>query len=116
MKFYTIHSTGADRLKRKSLAGTTLAFIRVNPALFRKLVMRTTLIILFLITGLIQVSASSSYGQVISLDVKNVSVKTVITQIRNQSGYGFLYTDDLLENTNKVTIKLKKATIEEILQ
>jgi len=116
MKFYTIHSTGADRLKRKSLAGTTLAFIRVNPALFRKLLMRTTLIILFLITGLIQVSASSSYGQAISLDVKKVSVKTVITQIRNQSGYGFLYTDDLLENTNKVTIKLKNATIEEILQ
>jgi len=115
MNFYAIYSTGADRLKRKSLPGRHPAFIRINPALFKVILMRATLIILLLTIGLMQVHADS-FGQQVSLNVKNAAIKSVIKQVQTQTGYSFLYTDEMLNNAQPVTVKLKNATIEETLQ
>lgn len=72
------------------------------------------LTIFLLITGLLQVSAAG-YGQKVSLSYKNASIEEVLRQIRKQSGYDFLYSNQGLKDAKPITIKINNATIEEAL-
>src|SRR5690606_9833639 len=56
------------------------------------------------------------YAQKITLFQKNISLAKVFNEIRDQSGYLFLYNDKQLGNGKKVTIEAKDASIEEILK
>ena len=71
------------------------------------LIMKLTIIIL--IIGLAQVSAKS-YGQLITLHEKNVSVEKVLLLIENQSGYHFIY-DDNLDILKTKTLKPKNKPL-----
>lgn len=77
------------------------------------LIMRLTTVILM--ATFIQVSASS-LAQKISLYKANAPLKAVIKELQVQSGYGFVYTDQLLEKTKPVHIKLVDASLEEALK
>ncbi|WP_316805523.1 SusC/RagA family TonB-linked outer membrane protein [Pedobacter nototheniae] len=68
---------------------------------------------IFLTIFFLQASASG-YGQKINLNGKNTDLEKVLLQIKKQSGYVFLYTDQELANT-LVTVKVKDASIEEAL-
>lgn len=72
------------------------------------------LTIFLLITGLLQVSAAG-YAQRISLSYKNGNIEEVMRQIRKQSGYDFLYSNQELKDAKPITIKINNATIEETL-
>ena len=77
------------------------------------LIMKLTIIIL--IIGLAQVSAKS-YGQLITLHEKNVSVEKVLLLIENQSGYHFIYDDNLdILKTKTLNINAEKQTIGDVL-
>jgi len=115
MNFYAIHSTGADRLKRNPFPGLVPATFRFSQARLRQVIMRINLIIAVMIAGLLQVHANT-YGQKITLTAKNASFKDVIGQVMTQSGYGFLYTEAMLQNAKPVNVDLKNASIEETLQ
>ncbi|WP_316834605.1 SusC/RagA family TonB-linked outer membrane protein [Pedobacter nutrimenti] len=71
----------------------------------------TTMILLLALTT----ASATTYGQKITLSEKNATLKQLITKIRVQSGYGFLYTDDMLANTKPITIELKEASLEDAL-
>lgn len=62
-----------------------------------------------------QVSAAT-YAQKISLSKSNATLKTIFREIKSQSGYNFLYTDNLLKNANLVTIEVKNAELLEVLK
>jgi TonB-linked SusC/RagA family outer membrane protein len=80
-----------------------------------KIILRIMKLTTFLlITGLLQVSAAG-YGQKISLSYKNVGIEEVLRQIRKQSGYDFLYSNQGLKDAKPITIKIENASIEEVL-
>ncbi|MCD0488625.1 SusC/RagA family TonB-linked outer membrane protein [Pedobacter sp. MC2016-14] len=76
-------------------------------------IMRITTVIL--IATIMQVSASG-FAQKITLSENGVTLKHLFTEIRKQSGYNFLYTDQLLAQTKMVTIKVDHAELKEVLE
>ena len=77
------------------------------------LVMR--LITIILIASFVQVHASS-YAQKISLFQSNAPLKTVLKELRLQSGYNFVYTNDLLRLAKPIDIKVNNADFDEVLE
>ncbi|MGN6543062.1 MAG: TonB-dependent receptor [Ginsengibacter sp.] len=69
--------------------------------------------ILLFATGL-QVSATG-YSQTITLAENNVSLKKVFREIEKQSGYQFFYKDRLISQTRNVSINVRNATVETVL-
>ncbi|HWW42270.1 SusC/RagA family TonB-linked outer membrane protein [Pedobacter sp.] len=61
-----------------------------------------------------QVSAAT-LAQKISLKEKNAPLEQIFDQIRQQTGYDFLYNKNLLKKARPVNIDLKNATMEETL-
>lgn len=61
-----------------------------------------------------QVSASS-YGQLISLKVKDASLQSVIKEISKQSGYDFFYDLDLVKQKT-ITVNISNASVETALK
>jgi len=79
------------------------------------LVMRFT--VFFLLTGLVQVYASAySQNTKLSLNMKNVQVKEILDQIKRESEFKFLYRSDLFDNLHPVSVQMKDASIENILE
>ncbi|WP_316818063.1 SusC/RagA family TonB-linked outer membrane protein [Pedobacter nyackensis] len=77
------------------------------------LIMRLTIVIL--IATFMQVSATT-YAQRISINKANASLKTVLKEIRTQSGYDFVYTEGLLKDARPVSIQVKNAMLEDVLK
>jgi TonB-linked SusC/RagA family outer membrane protein len=70
----------------------------------------------FLLTAFcLQVSAGA-FSQQVSISVKNAPVERVLQQIKQQSGYAFFYDAEHLRKAKRVTMDLKKASIEEALE
>ncbi|MBB5441316.1 TonB-linked SusC/RagA family outer membrane protein [Pedobacter sp. AK017] len=75
--------------------------------------MRLTTIIL--ITAILQVSAGS-YAQKITLSENNAPLIQVLSKIRSQSGYDFLFTRSILKDAKMVTIKVENKELDEVLK
>ena len=76
------------------------------------LVMRLTS--LLLLVGCLQVSAAG-YAQKVSLSEDNAPLKKIFGQIKRQTGYLFFYNAQLLEKSHNVTISVKDAPLEQVL-
>ncbi|SMO72273.1 SusC/RagA family TonB-linked outer membrane protein [Solitalea koreensis] len=74
--------------------------------------MRLTTVIL--IVSLLQVSAAT-FGQHITLNQKNISLKAALREITRQSGYGFYYDGKVIGDDQKVDIKLSNSEFDEAL-
>jgi len=81
----------------------------------RKWIMRLNLIAVLLTAFILQVSASS-FAQKITLSEKNAQMVSVFNKIRLQTGYDFLFTAAILKDANKVTIHVKDASFNEVLE
>ena len=77
------------------------------------LIMKLTTILLFSIS--FQVYAMGGYAQKVSLEMKNKPLKTVFKEIQKQTGYYFLYSEELLENTKKVDLFVQNSSLEDAL-
>ncbi|WP_285058086.1 TonB-dependent receptor [Pedobacter ginsengisoli] len=75
--------------------------------------MRLTTVLL--IASLIQVSAAS-FGQKITLNQQNVPLKTLLKEIRKQSGYNFLFDGRAVTPDLKASIRVSNASIDEALR
>lgn len=75
------------------------------------------LVVLFLLTGILQVSALNSFSQQarMSMNLKNVRLVDVLNEIENQSDYYFLYNQDLINVDRKVNLEVKEQKVEAIL-
>jgi len=72
--------------------------------------------LIILITALsLQVSAAV-YGQQVTINYTNAPLREVMTAVRKQSGYNFLFQSEYLKNAKPVTIHLNNASIEKTLQ
>ncbi len=62
-----------------------------------------------------QVSASS-FGQRITLNAKNSTLEKVLKDIRQQSGYDFLFSENLIRSNKTISFSVRNASIEETLE
>lgn len=83
-----------------------------NP--FTKLLLEMKLTILLLIVGLMQVGAVG-YPQKISLVLENASLTDVLFEIKEQTGYHFLYTKEMLKKSKPVSIEVRNIDLSEAL-
>lgn len=79
-----------------------------------KIVRIMKLTVLFLMVSMMQVNAYI-YAQDVTLTARNASLKDVITELRKQTGYGFLYTDVLLETAKPVNLSVRNAPLPNVL-
>ena len=77
------------------------------------LIMKLT--VLFLTVACLQVYATGFSQDKISLTLKNVEIKKALVSIKKNSQYRFIYNDDILPKNKKVSIEVKDATIQEVL-
>ncbi len=77
--------------------------------------MRANLATLILITTIMQVSANT-FAQQISLSVKDAPLNQVFDQIRDQSGYNFLFTASILKDAKPVTLKITNEELPVVLR
>lgn len=84
-----------------------------NRLVYSKIFRAMKLIVVIILASMLQVSASS-YAQ-ISLKTKDVAIEEVFISIRQQSGYDFLYSADLLKKVKPVSIGVKNASITDVM-
>jgi len=77
------------------------------------LIMRLTTVIL--IATMMQVSAAG-FAQKISLSKSNATLATVLREIKSQSGYNFIYKDNLLKLAKPVNINVNGVEVEDVLK
>jgi TonB-linked SusC/RagA family outer membrane protein len=72
-------------------------------------------ITLFLILACcVQVNANS-YAQEVTLSEKNAPLQKIFTEIKKQTGFFFLYTDEMLQEAFPVSISVKKVSLISVL-
>lgn len=77
------------------------------------LIMRLTTVIL--IASLMQVSAST-FAQRITMDRHNVSLESVLKEIRIQTGYSFIYDVKAVSSAQNVTVTVVEAEVTDVLK
>lgn len=77
------------------------------------LVMRLTLILL--IAGIMQVSATT-YGQQITLDQKNISIKQIFKAIKSQTGYDVLWQPAQLDAAQKINVHFNNTSLADVIK
>lgn len=80
----------------------------------RKMVRIMKFTTLFLFVAIMHVSAKT-YSQKVSLSLTDVPLKTVFLEINAQTGYNFLYSDEMLSASKNVTLNVKNAPLEDVL-
>lgn len=61
------------------------------------------------------ISAQKQNEKDISIEVENVSLKSVFQIIEDKTDYSFMYSSDIINTDKKVTISIKNATIDQVL-
>ncbi len=69
---------------------------------------------ILMVVACMQVSATA-YSQLVSLQVKDARLEHIFRQIRKQTGYNFLYKNELLEKSPPITIHVKDRPLSEVL-
>lgn len=72
-------------------------------------------VVLFLLATSLQLGARTSAQTYISLSLKQVPLETVLNDIKKQSGYSIFYADDILKKSVPVTIDVRNAPIDQVL-
>ncbi|MHB1178989.1 MAG: STN domain-containing protein, partial [Daejeonella sp.] len=81
--------------------------------LFSARIMKLTALLLTL--GCLQVNATA-YSQRVTLSERHVPIEKVFKEIRKQTGYLFLYTNELLQQAGRVSIQVTDVPLEEVLE
>jgi len=92
---------------------TTKPGIRIRLSHKILLIMRLTTVIL--LASLLQVSAAT-FGQRINFNRPNAPLKTVLKEIRQQTGFDLYYDGKIISENQKVNVVLKDATLSEALE
>jgi TonB-linked SusC/RagA family outer membrane protein len=71
-------------------------------------------VVVLLLATCLQAGARG-YSQGVTITAKDSPLKTVFQKITEQTGYPFLYNDQALEKTSRVTVSIKNATLEQAL-
>ena len=87
--------------------------VKQGVILKRFLIMNLTVVLL--LVACLQVSATGFTQDKLSLSLKDVKLKYAVSYIQHNSRYRFIYNDDIFPESTKVSIQVKDASIQEIL-
>nr|WP_121273449.1 SusC/RagA family TonB-linked outer membrane protein [Pedobacter schmidteae] len=87
----------------------------IPPGYAYKILLMMRLTTVLLMATILQVSAGT-FAQQISLKERNAPIEKIFDQIRQQSGYDFLFNRDLLKTAKPVSIAVKDASLEHALK
>lgn len=73
------------------------------------------LLLVFVLTTVFQVNAAT-YGQNVTLNIKNASLKEVLEVLRKQTGYHFLYRTEMLNQTRELSINVTNEPLTKVLE
>lgn len=76
--------------------------------------MKKIQILLTLVAFMLLISLSAS-AQTYDVNYKNLSIEQVIKDLRKQTGYQFVYKKEVVTGVDPVTVTLKNATLEQLL-
>src|ERR1700754_173100 len=76
------------------------------------LIMRLTAVLI--LAACLQIQ-TRGYTQTVTLSLKNTSLERVFKEINKQTGYSFIYTRELLAGARKLSIDLKDAPLQQVL-
>lgn len=79
-----------------------------------KLLLVMKLTTLIMIAACLQVSAGT-FSQNVTLSLKNVPLQKVFREIKRQTGLNFLYTTELVSQTEKITVEVSNTGLEKAL-
>lgn len=75
------------------------------------------LFLLLLVAGLQMAAAAKAQSKRLNVEVNNASLETVFRIVRQQSNYLFIFKDEnLAAAAEKITLRLKDATIEQVME
>lgn len=89
------------------------SFIRIIGTLTKTYVPMKTIILLTIITCLN--SSRPGFSQTITLSLKDASLQKAFREIKIQTGYSFVYTTEQIKKSNPVSIHIKDASLNEVL-
>ena len=73
------------------------------------------LLLVFVLSTIFQVNAAT-YGQNVTLNIKNASLKEVLDVLRKQTGYHFLYRTEMLNQTRQLSINVTNEPLTKVLE
>lgn len=100
--------------KRKEQRITSAKHYSLSRTAIRKILLIMKLTTILLISACLQVSAGG-YAQRVTISEHNAPLKKVFTEIGKQTGYVFFCNESLFESTGTVTVKLKDAGLQAVL-
>lgn len=59
---------------------------------------------------------ATPFAQSVTLSQKNVKLEIIFKEVKKQTGYLFVYTEEMLEKANRVTIEIRDATLQQVLE
>jgi TonB-linked SusC/RagA family outer membrane protein len=77
------------------------------------LIMKLTGILICAFT--LQLTAAT-FGQTVSLSVNGAPLRQVFNEVRKQTGYYFIYNNELIQRANPVTLTIKSDNVQEVLK
>src|SRR5690554_823125 len=75
--------------------------------------MKLTLLFSFLIFSSVW---AESYSQTVSLNLRNVPVKKFMQEVEEQTGYFFLYQDEVIEKGSRISLRVENEPLENVLK
>src|ERR1044072_1680115 len=94
---------------------TKIYRVRTDRDLKRKIIMQIKGTAFLLLISCLQVSASA-YSQRVTLSVKQMPLQKVFAEIITQTGVSIVYSEKVLAGARPVSIKVKDATVQEVLE
>lgn len=115
MKFRDFGLIGICRWIYNAIQRLNFDTFRIHSTLKRKIIMRTNIILLLMISAFLQISAAT-YAQKITLTKTNANIVDIFKEIQTQSGYDFIYSNRLISRAEKINITVKEASLLEVLE
>ncbi|MGK6352835.1 TonB-dependent receptor [Parapedobacter sp. DT-150] len=115
IKFNVLEPYKLDQCPRQQLGVTNPVFRGINRANKRQLIMRINLIALIMIAFLLNVSASVSFAQKLTLNEQRAPLKKVFDEVRKQTGYAVFYKSGHVKNAKPVTVNISDVPLEEAM-
>src|ERR1700754_362079 len=91
----------------------------ISPPHRRRMLTKTLMVMkltaIFILDVCLQDSATG-FSQGVTLSFRNASLERVFKEVKKQTGYSFVYTRELLDEANGVTIKTENLPVQETLE
>ncbi len=102
------------------LASSAIALAKADKFSCNSRTITKLLLIMKLTATLILISAlhvsATTFSQRVTVQEENISLSDIFKKIRIQSGYQFVYKDEVIKDKSPVSINLKDAEISEVLK